>query len=141
MVQFILGDIMKEFINKFVELERRIKKQKGEFTLFALFMRDNGLNKWDVVVAAPWIDWDRKAALDYISQQIQLSLTRDEVLQISRIALIDETNPTLDEIQRTLQPKHGVVEITNSDLFGLEIKRAFIITAQKLPIYTEMVAT
>ncbi len=132
---------MKEFINKFIELERRIKKQKGEFTLFALFMRDNGLNKWDVVVAAPWIDSDRKTALDYISQQLQLSLTRDEVLQISRIALIDETNPTLDEIQRTLQPKHGVIEIMNSDLFGLEIKRAFIITAQKLPMYTEMVAT
>jgi hypothetical protein len=29
----------------------------------------------------------------------------------------------------------------NSDLFGLEIKRAFIITAQKLPAYAEMVAT
>jgi hypothetical protein len=132
---------MKEFINKFIELERRIKRQKGAFTLFALFMRDNGLNKWDVVVAAPWIDSDRKEALDYISQQLQLSLTRDEVLQISRIALIDETNPTLDEIQRTLQPKHGVIEMMNSDLFGLEIKRAFIITAQKLPAYAEMVAT
>lgn len=135
-----LNDIT-EFINKFVKLERKIKQQKGEFTLFALFMRDNGLNKWDVVVAAPWIDADRKAALDYISQQLQLSLTRDEVLQISRIALIDETNPTLDQIQRTLQPKHGIIEITNSDLFGLEIKRAFIIVAQKLPAYAEMGAT
>lgn len=104
-------------------------------------MRDNGLNKWDVVVAAPWIDADRKAALDYISQQLQLSLARDEVLQISRIALIDETNPTLDQIQRTLQPKDGIIEIMNNDLFGLDIKRAFIITAQKLSVYAEMVAT
>jgi len=131
---------MKEFLDKFVELERKIAKQKGNFTLFALFLRDNALNKWDLLVAAPWIEADRKTALTYLSKQIQPSMTAEELLQISRIVLIDETNPTLDMIRNTLQPKQGVVEITDSDLFGLQIKRAFIISAQKSPVYAEMAA-
>ncbi|MEZ4732198.1 MAG: hypothetical protein R3E79_34200 [Caldilineaceae bacterium] len=131
---------MKEFVDKFIELERKITEQKGSFTLFALFLRENALNKWDLLVAAPWIEADRKAALAYLSKQLQLSMTTEEMLQISRIVIIDETNPTLDIIHRTMQVKHNTLEITDSDLFGLQIKRAFIISAQTSPLSAEMAA-
>ena len=129
---------MKELVDKFIELERKISKQKGEFTLFALFLRDNALNKWDLLVAAPWIEIDRKAALTYITKQIQSSFTAEEMIQISRIVMLDQTNPTLDIISKMPKPAHEVAEVKNSDLFGLQIKHAFIITAQKPLIHAEM---
>jgi hypothetical protein len=47
---------MKEFIDKYIELERSISYEKGDFSLFALFLREDAADIWDLVVAAPWIE-------------------------------------------------------------------------------------
>jgi hypothetical protein len=33
-----------------------IAAKKGDFTLFALFKRADGLGRWDLVVSAPWLE-------------------------------------------------------------------------------------
>ena len=45
---------MKKFIEKIVSLEQTISTEKGDFVFFALFLREDAQDKWDLVVSAPW---------------------------------------------------------------------------------------
>lgn len=45
----------KEWLNKFVLMERELSERYGEFNLFALFQRKNSPNRWDLLVAADWL--------------------------------------------------------------------------------------
>ncbi len=37
--------------------------EKGAFDLFALFLREDAPNKWDLLIAADWIDQDKAGAI------------------------------------------------------------------------------
>ncbi|MEK6409474.1 MAG: hypothetical protein AABN34_21325 [Acidobacteriota bacterium] len=132
---------MKEMVDRFVELERKLSAEKGDFALFALFLRDDALDKWDLVVAAPWIESNRKTALDYVTNQIQAVFNPDEITRLSRVVLVDETNPALDAINRAISVQHGIADIQNSVFFGLQIKHGYIITSQKPNGTAEVSAT
>lgn len=122
---------MKELINKYRYLERLISREKGDFILFALFLREDAVDKWDLAVAAPWIDANRKDALSYIANQVQARFKPEELASLSRIVLINQTNPALRTINRTVTIKHGTAEVQNPDFFGFQIKHAYIVTSQK----------
>jgi hypothetical protein len=132
---------MKEFVDRFVDLERKLSLEKGEFALFALFLRDDALDKWDLVVAAPWIESDRKTALSYITNQIQAAFKPDELTRLSRVVIVDEANPALDAINRAIRIEHDIADIQNSNFFGLQIKHGYVITSQKPSASTEVSAT
>ena len=125
---------MKDLVNKFVELERRLTEEKGDFSLFALFLREDAVDKWDLIVAAPWIEADRKEALAYIAKQIQAAFKPDELTRLSRIVLIDQANPALEAINRAISIEHGSADVQNSNFFGLQIKHGYIITSQRLNV-------
>ncbi|HWN08524.1 MAG TPA: hypothetical protein VNO50_04510 [Pyrinomonadaceae bacterium] len=131
---------MKDLLGKFVELERRLSQEKGEFALFALFLREDALDKWDLIVAAPWIDADRKQALAYITSQIQQLFKSDELTTLSRVVLVDQSNPAVDAMNQALNSQHGQTEVRDSNFFGLQIKHAYIITSQRLNVNAEIPA-
>ncbi len=120
---------MKNLIEKFSKIEQEISKVKGGFELFALFLREDAVDKWDILVAADWISNNKQEALPYLAEWIQNSLEPTEIVNISRIVIIDERNPELSRIQHSFHIEHGAVEIKDSTLFGLSIKHAFIITS------------
>jgi hypothetical protein len=94
-------------------------------------LREDAPEKWDLVVAAEWIERDRGESLKYIASVMQNTLSRDELLSLSRIVLIDEKNPALDAMHRAMQVEHGIAEIQDSNFFGLQIKHAFLITSRR----------
>ena len=120
---------MKSLIRRFVALEREISNEKGEFSLFALFLRVDAQNEWDLVISAPWLPLNRKQTLDYLADRLRAHLDDRELLAISRIIIIDEDNPGLDAITRGLEVQHGQIEVRDSIFFGLEIKHAYIISS------------
>ncbi|MEO6050999.1 MAG: hypothetical protein ABIP78_06670 [Pyrinomonadaceae bacterium] len=122
---------MKDLIEKFQDLELEISKVKGDFALFALFLRDDSVDKWDIVVAAPWIENDRKNALAYITSRIQLVFSKAELTRISRVILIDEANPALSAVNTAIRMNHGAAEVKDSNFFGLRIKHGYILTSQR----------
>ncbi|MGH9874633.1 MAG: hypothetical protein ACRD9S_19420 [Pyrinomonadaceae bacterium] len=143
---------MKELLEGFIELERSIASEKGEFGLFALFLREDAgagsgtsgysgyFAKWDLIVAAPWIEGERKEALSHITRRIQETFTPEELSQLSRIVLIDLANPEVEAINRAIRVQHGRAEIHDSNFFGLQIKHAYIITSQRTNINEEIPA-
>lgn len=122
---------MKEIVEKLKQQENNMAQEKGPFDLFALFLREDAPDKWDLVVAAQWIEKNKQEALKYITKALQKSLTQSEILKLSRIAIIDESNPALDAFQRAMHIEHGEEEIKDSNFFGLQIKHAYLITSQR----------
>jgi hypothetical protein len=84
---------MKETLEILKQQEEVMAKEKGPFDLFALFLREDAPGKWDLVVAAEWIEKDKEAALKYIASIVQKTLPKEQILTLSRIAIIDESNP------------------------------------------------
>ncbi|MCG3128386.1 MAG: hypothetical protein CHACPFDD_03274 [Phycisphaerae bacterium] len=122
---------MRELAENLRIFERRVTEEKGPFVLFALFLRENAPNRWDLVVSAPWIDTDEYAALEYLSDKLRTHLTEPELVAISRIAPVPSTDPRLSDVQRALNCSHAIVEVRNCEFFGLAIAHAFIITSRK----------
>ena len=122
---------MKEIAERLKANEESMAEEKGPFDLFALFLREDAPNKWDLVVAAEWINENKESALKYIAKNIQDALSQDELLSLSRIAIIDESNPALEAFHRAVRVEHGMAEIQDSNFFGLEIKHAYLITSKR----------
>lgn len=124
---------MRDLAEKLRGLERTLSEEKGTFNLFALFLREDAPDVWDLVVAAKWIEDDRAAALADISRRVRDSLRADEITKISRVVVVERTDPALKAIASTMSIEHGIAEVANSTFFGLAIRHAFIITAELNP--------
>jgi hypothetical protein len=121
---------MKEIIEKLSKIEKETSLEKGEYGLFALFLREDSNNKWDIVVAASWIDENKGEALKYLAHKIQQSLTQREILQISHISIIENNHHALISLQKAIHVEHGIFEIKDSIIFDVHIKHAFLITSK-----------
>ena len=119
-----------KLLEEIVSIERQASQEKGEFYLFALFLREESPGKWYLLVSAPWIETDEEGALRYLSSLVQSRLTPPDLLSLSKIVLIDMDNPGLEAVQNAVAVEHGKVEIRDSNFFGLEIKQAYIITSK-----------
>lgn len=122
---------MKELVDKLGFIEREISLKRGDFSVFALLLREDAPDKWDLVVAAPWLERDKKSGLEVLTRKLRASLSSDELISLSRIVLLDEKDPTLEAIHRAVSVEHGNVEIYQSNFFGLEIKHGYVITSKK----------
>src|SRR5262249_53846668 len=112
---------MKELIEKFRDIERMLSQEIGEFSLFALFLREDSIDKWDLIVASDWIDGHRKEALSLITDRIKNNLTAHELSKLSRVVLVEMSNPAIAAISHDVSISHGLFEIQNSNFFGLGI--------------------
>lgn len=122
---------MKKLLPRFVELERAIAEEKGGFAVFALFLREDALDKWDLIVAAPWIEEERKDALSYVTRKVQAAFTAEELSQISRIVLLDVDNPAVEAVHQAVGTiRHQQAEVRDN-FFGLHIKHAYIVTSER----------
>jgi|LGVF01.1.fsa_nt_gb hypothetical protein len=120
---------MKQIVAKLIETEKKLADARGEFQLFALFLREDASDKWDLLVSAPWIEEDKQEAIKYIASNVQQALDVQELLKLSRIVIIDEKNPALEALQKAMRIEHGTAEIQDSNFFGLQIKHAYLITS------------
>ncbi|NQS98456.1 MAG: hypothetical protein HQ591_08385 [candidate division Zixibacteria bacterium] len=122
---------MRQLAEKLIAMEREISSEKGPFSLFALFLREESPNRWDLVVSAPWIKVDEVSALRYMSNSLQSYLNIEDIIFISRIIFIDVNNPELDNIHKFISMEHTITEVKNCIFFGLDIRHAYIITSKR----------
>ena len=108
--------------------------------MFALFLREDAIDKWDLCVAAPWIEENRKDALSQITNEIQEYFTAEEISMLSRVVLVGLTNPEVIAVNQAVRVEHGQIEIRDSSFFGLPIEHAYIITSETMNINEEIPA-
>ena len=112
---------MKELVSKIGSLVGPIIKEKGGLHFFGLVLREDA-SVWDLLVAAEWIDQDRNEALKYLVKKVQSVLTKQELLAISAVILLQSEYYIHQPI---MESEGGWVE-NNIDLYGLTVKKAYI---------------
>jgi hypothetical protein len=122
---------MKVIAEKLVQIEKEMAEEKGLFVLFALFLREDAPDLWDLLVSASWISKNKEESLKYIVEKTGKGLTPEEILKLSRIVVIEEDNPALDALLRAINVEHSMAEIQDSNFFGLQIKQAYLITSHR----------
>ena len=114
-----------------IEIEKRTYREKGGYGLFALFLREVSPGKWDLLASAKWIGKNEEEALKYLAGILQNELSKSELISLSRIVLIEESNPGLSAVQNTVNIEHGAAEVKESNFFGLRINHAYLITSKR----------
>src|SRR5437667_8633201 len=122
-----------ELSEKFRDLEARIAEEKGNFVLFALFMREDVPDRWDLLVSAPWVGSNKREAVEYFVNQIKSRLGEQDLTSLARIVVVDPQDAAVQALNRAVQIEHGGVEVRDSSFFGLPVKHAFIITSKRPP--------
>lgn len=122
---------MNELIQKMIKIEKYLARQKGEFRLFALFLRDGSPGKWDVLVSANWIDANKQQALKVIIEQLTTKLNKDELMSLSRVVVIKKDNEGLSATNQFMLATNGITETYDKNFFGLDIKQAFFISSSR----------
>lgn len=122
---------MKAIAERLVKVEKKMAAEKGSFHLFALFLREDAVDRWDLVVASPWVDQNNAAALKYIAAKVQAVLKPNEMTMLSRIVIIEDSDPALSAITQAIVVEHGIAEVKDSEFFGLRIKHAYLITVRR----------
>jgi hypothetical protein len=120
---------MKELFEKLKKLENEISSEKGQFVLFGIFLREDAPGKYDLLVSAPWMETDKKQSLEYLAKKISSKLNPNELLSLSRIVMLEKSNPALEAILKAVHVKQGAVEVKNSDFSGVQISHACISTS------------
>jgi hypothetical protein len=121
---------MTKFFDKLRSLEQEIADEKGPFQFYALILREDSPLKWDLVVAAPWLDEDERAGMKYLAAKVTKVLTKKEVVRmLAGIVIVERDNPGLKPIQKTVAVEHGNVELRDCELFRMDVEHAIIITS------------
>lgn len=122
---------MKELLNKLMLIEKETAKERGGYDLFALFLREDAHDKWDIIIAADWLKDNKGEALQYVARKVQNILTADELFKISRIVIIDDPSSALPVLEQAVKTtSNDATEIKDIVLFGLHIERAIIIATK-----------
>ena len=119
-----------ELVVRFTKLESDVSASRGAFALFALFLREDVPDRWDLIVSAPWASDDKNAALEYLVGKIQKDLGTSDLTLLSRIVFVDPEDASVQSLNRAINVEHGSVEVHDSNFFGLAIKHALIITSK-----------
>ncbi len=116
----------------FRKAEEETAQERGAFTLFGLFGMEDHPGKWDLVVAAPWLDGVRhpiKEAIDAVSKHFSV---KDWKI-VSVVVTMKTDSDFAQAITRKYQLEHQVEEIGNTYVNGVYVSHAFLITSNASP--------
>lgn len=122
---------MKKLAEKLRNIEIELSKENGDFELFALFLREDAPDKWDLIISSDWARKDKKSALNTIVAKIQKILNAEEIVKLSRIIILNKDDAALNALHGAMHVEHSVAEISDSNFFGLAIKHAYLITSKR----------
>lgn len=116
--------------DKLRQFMKRVEAQKGRFTLFGVFMREDSPGRWDLVVSAPWLEAGKLKALGEFVEKMSDAFGQDDVMSFSRIVTLNHDDPVLQAILTEAGPVKMPLEKEGQNLFGLPIEHAVILRAE-----------
>lgn len=118
---------VRSLVKKLKPIQEKIEKKKGEFTLFALFEREEApYNHWDLVAAAPWLDKNRVKGRRVISNILRDDLGIAELMMLSKVVIMVKKNSVLDMIKQDIVASGDSWQFIGTDINGMKIERSVI---------------
>jgi hypothetical protein len=123
---------MKIDIEKLRKVMHELSAEKGEeFSLFGLFLRAEAPDRWDLVVSSPWLEEGKLKALGEFVEKLSAAIGEKQLLSLSRVVTLNADDAALRAVTKAVTVEDGLVEIRDSDLFGLKIAHAYILRAKR----------
>jgi hypothetical protein len=119
-------------IEKFRKVMNQVSAEKGDFVLFGLFLTKESPDRWDLVVSAPWLENGKLKALGEFAEKLSSVIGPEEVLSLSKIVTLNHDDPSLKAILKAIQVENNEIVLRDNNLFGLEVKQAYILRAKRL---------
>ena len=118
-------------VDKYKKIRNRILKDKGDLDFFGLILREDAPDVWDLVVSAPWAEADTWSALQYLSNAVKAELEPAEILQLSRVVILEKGNPVLQALLSDLTVNgDSVAEYRDSTFGGIHFRHAYVLEAK-----------
>jgi len=126
---------MEQIIKKIKNAINSLESENDLLLICALFLREEPLEKWDIIISAPWLNPKELESYKKVSSKFQEFLTDSELLKFSRIVLLDQNDPVITYLLDLKSIKNGGYEELAkdelSDKFKFTIKRAYLLRSQK----------
>ncbi|MDE3055411.1 MAG: hypothetical protein KGI80_01755 [Verrucomicrobiota bacterium] len=126
---------MKQVIEKLKAVISVLEKEHERLLIFALFLREEPFEKWDIVVSSAWLNSKELGSYKLVTSKVQEVLSESELAQFSRIVLLDPEDPVVSFLLELETIKNGgYKELPGdvlSDKFGFTIKRAYLLRSQR----------
>jgi hypothetical protein len=126
---------MKEVLDKFKDLIKSLESEHGQFLVFALFLRVEPFETWDLIISADWLSPSEMNSYRLIASKLQEVLTESESLQFSRIVLLKPDDPTIKFLLDLETVKNGAYKEFSGEAltekFKFTIKRAYLLRSLK----------
>jgi hypothetical protein len=119
------------FLEKFGIIERNLSKEKGITRLFALIQLEESPGGWDVVISSKGLPDDGKNLenLRFVVNKINEVLDNTEIIQVSKVVLLDPAQPFIKEFENWLERNGNPKEWGYCEINGMKIKHAHIIVS------------
>jgi hypothetical protein len=116
-------------VDKFETILQKIEQARGAVSLFALLKMDEFVDKWTVILSAPWtIPENRDAIFEEVRNLIITDLNTDELNEVSRLAIYGIEEHIVDELLN-YQSSARINEPTKIN--GNMVHQAIIIKSQR----------
>ena len=127
----------KTTIEALAKFEREFSEEYGPFIFFGFLLTayddySRSGNDWTVTAAAPWSTDYHNPARKAFAKGIGPVLELEQWWKSPHSTLLAPNAPGLEPIQDALEIEHSLVELIDVELFDKEIRRAYIITCQRL---------
>lgn len=127
---------MSMIVDALEKVERTLSRERGEFTLFAPFERQDIPLRWDLVVAAPWIEQVNEQAMHILAAEMKKHLPGNQIEGISRIVPLDSNDAIVRALIAEHSVEHGRLEIEEGAHYGMPAGRGYLITC-RVAMYSE----
>ena len=126
---------MHEIIQKLKSMVKSLEKENGPLIICAMFLRDGSLERWDLIVSAAWLNSSEMQSYKTVSSKLQEALSDSELVQFSRVVILDEDDPVVSYLLDLETIKNGKYKELSaeelSDKFRFTIKKAYLLRSQK----------
>ncbi|MBU1864767.1 MAG: hypothetical protein KKH94_14010, partial [Candidatus Omnitrophica bacterium] len=96
-----------------------------------LWKNSQDITKWTVVVSAHWIDrMSQRTALDFLIKNLQSTLNRTELNEISRVSILKTGDNFVQSLTRALNISGGTARFTQNQINNYYIHDAVIFEAK-----------
>ena len=123
---------MKKTLDKLKSILCELEKEHGQVLVFVLFLRGESPARWDLVIAAPWLDSGNAKSYHLVAKKVQNLLSSEEIIQLSRVVILDADDPVVAFLQDSYSVPNGTFKnIENcepfSQRFNFTIRKAYLL--------------
>lgn len=122
-------------VEKLRPVIKQFVDEKGDFSLLMLIPTEPGLidSKFTLLISAPWLDKENpKGAIELIAGSLRKYFTIEELIFITRITIINSADNFVKAINSAFSVKESVVDITNTNIFGIQIESAILLESHRV---------